>query len=538
MQKKGKAGLLFTICPAPLRTVLVMKYPQFIVAAMAGLLLAGCGGGSTGNAGPAGTPAAPPAPRATGILLQSPPLRTLSLTANGLKSVMQGGPSRDRTLLSLSGDPICDVEVRSLQYTTTGGAGEATTASGALMLPGGADPRCTGARPIVLYGHATHPEKSFNLASLGDKNNSAYTESLTIAAIFAARGYIVVAPNYAGYDSSTLGYHPFLNAKQQSGEMLDALFAAKTALETFTPKVTASTQLFLTGYSQGGYVALATQRVMEEAGLTVTAAAPMSGPYALARELDDNFAGQVHVDSTLFATLLATSYQRAYGNVYASPTDLYESGYASGIETLLPGADSATLAKTGKLPENTLFSRTAPQAPPGSNLQPTLNSLTPPIGTSMDAVFARGFGAANLFTNSFRLAFLQDLIANPANPSFGLRVDARANDLRGFTPKAPVMLCGGEKDGTVSYANNTLAMAQAWSGLGAGRVLVLDVDQSATSTSDPFFSEKLSFAVVKEGTATQARLSGGDPEWEVARNYHAAVFPFCASAVGKFFGKF
>lgn len=516
------------------------SYPPCLAAAAIAVLLAGCGGGSTGVAGPGGTPAAPETPaRATGTLLQSPPTRTASLTASGLRSVLENGPSRDQTLLKLAGDPICDVEVRYLQYTTTGGAGEATTATGALMTPGGGDARCSGARPIVLYGHATHPEKSFNLANLSDRTNSAYTEALTVAAIFAARGYIVVAPNYAGYDSSPLGYHPFLNARQQSGEMLDALAAARSALAAVTPQVTASTQLFLTGYSQGGFVALATQRALEDAGVKVTAAAPMSGPYALARELDDNFAGQVHVASTLFASMLATSYQRSYGNVYARPTDLYESGYADGIETLLPGADTPTLARLGKLPENALFNPTAPRAPAGSgNLQATLDALTPPRGTSMDEVFARGFGGGNLFTNSYRLAYLQDLLAHPADPRFGLRIDALANDLRGFVPKAPVMLCGGEKDATVSYAGNTLAMAQAWAGLGPKRVLVLDVDQSATSSSDPFFNEKLSFAVVKEATATQARLAGDDPAWEVARNYHAAVFPFCASAVGKFFGQF
>jgi pimeloyl-ACP methyl ester carboxylesterase len=515
-----------------------MKNPQALAAAILAALLAGCGGGGTGDAGPGGTPAAPETPRPTGSLLQNPPARTLSLTAGALKRVMQDGPTRDQTLLSLAGDPICNVEVRYIQYTTVGGAGEATTSSGALMLPGGTDTRCTGARPIVLYGHATHPEKSFNIASLGDNTNPAYTESLTIAAIFAARGYIVVAPNYAGYDSSTLAYHPFLNGQQQSGEMLDALAAARTALGSITPQVTASNQLFLTGYSQGGYVALATQRALERAGRTVTASAPMSGPYAIARELDDNFAGQVHVASTLFASLIATSYQKTYGNVYATPSDLYESGYATGIETLLPGADVATLSKTGKLPESALFSKTAPTAPAGSNLQASFNALTPATGTAMDAIYARGFGAGNLFTNSFRAAYLQDMLTRPDNPNFGLRVDARANDLRGYTPGSPVFLCAGSKDATVSFANNTGTMAQAWSGLPAGRVTVLDIDDNPTNTNDTYFEEKLGFNGVKAATETQARLSGQDPDWEVARNYHAAVFPFCASAVGKFFGKF
>lgn len=519
-----------------------MKNHHVLAAAVVAALLAGCGGGGTGVAGPGGTPAAPEAPRVTGpgSLLQNPPTRSAALSASALKAQMQNGPSRDQTLLKLAGDPICDIEVRYLQYATTGGAGEATTASGALMTPGGTDSRCTGARPILLYGHATHPEKSFNLARILDNANPAYTESLTIAAIFAARGYIVVAPNYAGYDSSTLGYHPFLNAKQQSSEMLDAMAAARAALPTITPQVTASTQLFLTGYSQGGYVALATQRALEQAGVTVTASAPMSGPYALSRELDDNFSGQVHVASTLFASLLATSYQRSYANVYARPSDLYESGYEGGIEALLPGADTATLARTGKLPEMALFSLTPPQAPVGSpaSLQQTLNGWTPPGGTGMDATFARGFGAGNLFTNSFRLAYLQDLIAHPVDPQFGLRIDAKANDLRGFTPKAPVFLCGGSHDATVSFQTNSLALSQAYAGLGANRVTLLDVDDVPSNTNDTYFTEKLNFNLVAQATKEQARRNGGDADWELARNYHAAVFPFCASAVGKYFGKF
>ena len=516
-----------------------MRTRNLLGAAIAAALLAGCGGAGTGVAGPGGTPAGPDQPRLTGALLQNPPGRTDVLTAAGLRARMQNGPTRDQTLLKLAGDPICDVEVRYLQYTTTGGAGEPTSASGALMTPGGSDFRCTGARPVVLYAHATHPEKNFNLANLGDNTNAAYTESLTVAAIFAARGYIVVAPNSAGYDSSTLGYHPFLNAKQQSGEMLDAMAAAKTALTTFTPRVTASTQLFLTGYSQGGYVALATQRALEQAGVTVTASAPMSGPYALPKELDDNFAGQVHVASTLFASLLATSYQRSYGNVYATPADLYESGYVNFIETLLPGADTTTLARTGKLPESALLSSTSPQAPAGSgSLQATLNGLTPATGTSMDAVFARGFGAGNLFTNTFRLAYLQDLLAHPFDPGFGLRIDAKANDLRGFTPQAPVFLCGGSRDATVSFETNSLALGRAFAGLGPNRVLLLDIDAVPANPYDQFFTERLNFALLVAATREQARETGGDAELELARNYHAAVFPFCASAVGKFFGKF
>ena len=91
----------------------------------------------------------------------------------------------------------------------------------------------------------------------------------------AAQGFIVVAPNYAGYDVSSLPYHPYLNGAQQSGDMMDALSAARTALPTtFASSTSDNGQLLVTGYSQGGYVALRTVQALQAAGQTVTAAAP------------------------------------------------------------------------------------------------------------------------------------------------------------------------------------------------------------------------------------------------------------------------
>ena len=49
------------------------------------------------------------------------------------------------------------------------------------------------------------PNQALNIANITDPSN---TEGALIAAMFAAQGYIVVAPNYAGYDISTLGLSP------------------------------------------------------------------------------------------------------------------------------------------------------------------------------------------------------------------------------------------------------------------------------------------------------------------------------------------
>ena len=165
----------------------------------------------------------------------------------------------------------------------------------------------------VPCAYSTDTGQTTNIADPTNPNN---TEGVLIAATFAAQGFIVVAPNYAGYDISTLGYHPYLNAVQNSSEMIDMLAAARTALpKTMSSATSDSGKLLITGYSEGGYVAMATQRAIEAAGGTVTASAPMSGPYALEALADDVFFGAVNLGSTVFSPLLTTSYQHAYGKI-------------------------------------------------------------------------------------------------------------------------------------------------------------------------------------------------------------------------------
>src|SRR6202045_365426 len=252
---------------------------------------------------------------AHGTLAENPPFRIASLNAATFQAEL-AATSSGAQLLQIAGSPSCGVDFYYVKFWTVGGAGETTESSGALMVPTGAAPACSGPRPIVLYAHGTDTDKTLNIADVTKASN---TEGALIAAMFAAQGYIVVAPNYAGYDISTLGYHPFLNAGQQSGEMIDILTAARTALpKTMSSATRDSGKLFITGYSEGGHVAMATQRALEASGAVVTGAAPMSGPYALEAFGDAIFFGNVDIGSTEFSPLLTTSYQKAYKNIYTT----------------------------------------------------------------------------------------------------------------------------------------------------------------------------------------------------------------------------
>jgi Prolyl oligopeptidase family len=502
-------------------------------ALFAVLLLAGCGGGGAGSSDP-GAPASPP----RGTLLQSPPQILSTLTASSL--LLQLNVASNLQLLSLSGAPVCDILLYDIQYQTVGGANEPTTASAALMVPTGLGANCTGKRPIVLYAHGTTTDRSFNMANMQN------TETLFLAALFASKGYIVVAPNYAGYDTSTLPYHPYLIADQQSKDMIDALSAARTALPLVSATLTKDDgRLFITGYSQGGYVAMATDRAMQSAGMQVTAAAPMSGPYALAAFVDAVFSGEVNGGAPISSTLLLTGYQKAYGNIYANATDVFEAPYAAGIDSLLPTTSTRSeLYAQDKLPEYALFSSTPPA--------PAFAADTPATApANLAPVFALGFGTGNLLQNSYRLSYLQDAQSNPdggwptlttgtaaPSPELPWRQALRTNDLRNWVPSSPLLLCGGDIDPLVFWLNTEL-MQDYWASHApaSAPISVLDLE-AAASANDPYASLKQDFAIAKTlvaATAVQQGATDGGA-FAVAEAYHTIlVAPFCFAAVKSFF---
>ncbi len=536
--------------------MLMTKWLILFGAALTAGFLSSCGESSGTSAVATST--------AHGTLAINPPFRIASLNASTFQTNLSA-KATGAQLLEIAGNPVCGVDFYHLEFWTLGGAGETTESSGAMMVPTGSTASCTGPRPILLYAHGTNTYKALDIADPTDSTN---TEGILIAAMFAAQGYIVVAPNYAGYDISTLGYHPFLNAVQQSGEMIDILTAARAALpNTLSSATSDSGKLFVTGYSEGGHVAMATQRALQQSGATVTAAAPLSGPYALEAFGDAIFLGDVDLGSTEFTPLLGTSYQKAYGNIYSAPSDLYSSNYVNGIETLLPSDTPIdTIFSSGLLPETALFDSTTPvvsipgQAAESAELTALLSvpgSATYPLPpTAQTPLFALGFGSPYLVNNTYRVLYAEDALSDPdgavptpaagvplaaTEPQQPLRQAFYKNDLRngGWAPSSPTLLCGGDADPTVFFSVNTGTMAAFWSSLvQAGLITVLDV--SATP-SGPFAAVQTEFQasqaalLVYYQTAAGGGLSLAAAEQQLVENYHGSVAPFCAAAARAFF---
>lgn len=483
---------------------------------------------------------------------------SLRLSAAAFSTLLTSNAS-GKQLAQIAGAPLCDIEVVYFRYRTVGGVGEPTNASGALMIPSGSPAACSGPRPLMIYAHGTTAYRNYNLADITQTdpgNGDGAGEGLSVAAMYAAQGYIVVASNYAGYADSDLPYHPYLNADQQSADVIDSLPAARRVLDDGERgrATSASGKLFVTGYSQGGFVAMATHRALQAAGVDVTAAAPGSGPYALAATADALIQGEVDLGSTLFTVLTVTGYQRAYENIYRKPGDFYEAAYAPGIESLLPSLQPLNaLFAAGKLPSTQLFSSIPPAPQFASMTPPIAPPLQPPVLTPL---FATGFGRANLVRNAYRLTLLEDAAANPdgafpnptatltpaAHPLHPLRQAFKRNDLRNWQPRAPVLLCGGGADPTVFFFNARIEQAYWLSAkVPAGLTSVLDVDSPIAGPADPYAPIKQGFAGAKATLASQAVAAGATDGGAsaVLQAYHGElVASFCMLAARAFFANF
>lgn len=401
---------------------------------------------------------------------------------------------------ALTGTAACDVTVQRIRYQTKDPSGADATASTAVMVPTGAGANCSGTRPVVLYAHGTTTLRSFNMANVASNGEAALA-----MAMFAAQGFIVVAPNYLGYDTSSLSWHPYLNAEASAVDLTDALRAASGYLNNSSGTVPGrAPQVFVTGYSQGGHVAMAAHKVLERdyaAEFTVIGSGPMSGPYNLVT-LGDLAAPPppatptINAGATIFVPLLLTSYQRSYGNVYTNPGDVYQAPFAATAESLFPtDTPVADLIAQGRLPADPTFTR----------LYGTGGLLT-------DA-FRNGY-----FTSGYRAGLVRNTLLGQN------AVLAATDPARTITwlPRAPVAMCGGANDPTVFFAPNGGAAQALFAAAGATNTVSYDVENRSTLPAGPLGDQ------IAAGFQAAKTAAGANA---VAQYHGTLVPPFCTALV-------
>ncbi|HLP96850.1 MAG TPA: lipase family protein [Sideroxyarcus sp.] len=217
----------------------------------------------------------------------------------------------------LSSAPLYPVDFYRLTYKTLDSAGNLTSASGLLLVP--AKPP-TSTSPMLSWQHGTMSLES-SAPSYADGTLAGTSSEAQGGFVVASLGYIVVMPDYLGYGAAKDIFHPYLQARTLASTSVDMVRASRMFLSR--NNIAVNGQLFLAGYSEGGYATLATQREMETsfpAEFALTASAPGAGPYDLTNSAalvlgSANLAGVTHAGSLAFLL-------KAYDVYYNNPSRL------------------------------------------------------------------------------------------------------------------------------------------------------------------------------------------------------------------------
>nr|MBP8909772.1 prolyl oligopeptidase family serine peptidase [Pseudoxanthomonas sp.] len=191
--------------------------------------------------------------------------------------------------------PLYPVTSYRLTYITSDGQGREVVASGLVSVP----VKAAGARsPVISYQHAT----LYRNAQAPSNNVVASEPALVLASL----GYIVVAADYVGYGASHASQHPYLLSTPSAAAVVDLLTAARTWRQT--QGVADNGQLFLLGYSEGGYTTLAAHRALQNSAsphlAQLVASVPGAGPHHVGVTLDAQLQ-RVRDESTALAALVS-----------------------------------------------------------------------------------------------------------------------------------------------------------------------------------------------------------------------------------------
>jgi pimeloyl-ACP methyl ester carboxylesterase len=370
-----------------LRTKSTVILFQILSLFLATALFYGCGSKSGDNG--------PQPPAAAGDLVSFGEIITLQAAQLNQQFALLG-----LTGVTASGTVTC----YKLSYGTPDVSNALVTASGLVCLPSAK----SGGNPVISYQHGTIFQDS-------EAPSSFITSSeAVVGVVLAGIGYIAVLPDYIGYGDSTNELHPYVHAATLASATVNMNRAARKFLDDPGIKRTTNGQFFLTGYSEGGYATLATQRLMQQslsAEFPVTASEPGAGPYDMT-----GTTLAILSSPTLSQPAFAGFFFKAYDSIYNTPSQLtryFSTIFANIVDTHFDGS----------------FSRSQ---------------------------VSNDLGGPGVFTNAlFNQAFLSSYLSSTGEST--LKAHIAENDIYNWAPSVPTQLFHSRDDDTVPFANTTTA---------------------------------------------------------------------------------
>lgn len=289
-----------------------------------------------------------------------------------------------------------DVDIYKITYRTTYN-GQEVTASALVSLPVKAPEA-----PIVSFQHGTIAAYTQAPTALGLYDS----ESILYAAL-ASPGFISVAPDLLGFGSSKQVLHPYYVEDLTASAARDAIRAARDLAAD--KGINFNGELFLAGYSQGGYATMATHKSIEAdplQGIELVASFPSSGGYDI-KNMQEYFWGLESYGQPFYLAYVAQAYKTTFG--WTQPlTDIFNEPYADKIPDLVDGTKT------------------------NNEINDELTYNIPELITS-------------------------DIHANINSPKYKYIVDAFIdNSLTDWKPTVPMHMFHGDADVTVPYSNSVV----------------------------------------------------------------------------------
>lgn len=213
--------------------------------------------------------------------------------------------------------------------------------------------------PLISLQHGTQLLRLVAPSKMAaNPRGYAITESFEVILgyLLARAGYIVAIPDYPGMGNQTPdnpGFHPYVHGRSLAIAVVDMLRASRAYLEKNQANLNVSWngQLFLMGYSEGGYATLAAAREIQQnhaSEFNLTATAPLSGPHDLSGVMLPVMLGQASnsydFPAPYFLPYVVKGYETVYGPDLYGPKIAYATGYAETLPPLMDGFhDSKTV---------------------------------------------------------------------------------------------------------------------------------------------------------------------------------------------------
>ncbi len=328
-----------------------------------------------------------------------------------------------------------------LTYSSKDAKGQLDTLSGLMVIPD--DLKFT--YPSLVYQHGTSDCKKCVPSSYGSTGG----EEGQLGLLFAGLGYVAVLPDYVGMGEGR-GFQTYVHDATTVSATEDMMKAVKEW--TAQNGVITNDQLFITGYSQGGYASMAYhQHVQKASGATaVTAAAHLSGPYSLSGVMRDLILGEAAYNYPAYVPNTVLGFNEVY-NIYNELGEFFKPEYVSDISSYYNGTLS-------------LFNMNAR----------LVQKLIANTGASVGGRLIR-----------------DDVMADiRSNPNHKLNQILKENDLFRWKPESPTRIFYCKADDQVPYLNSVVARDSMYA-RGTSNTLLQVVDINSNANHSTCFTPAL-----------------------------------------------